>query len=212
MSGTLADLHPTPEDLAELAEVLSEVEAESYGPAGLDAYSYDDAGPDGLDYGDPDDPATYEQAALSSGGYDVLSDITASIELANQRALARQALERQPLPRRSEDRMAALLARAAAGSYDLSQPQEHGCGPLDEFGRCAGRYHDGGCFETYRGEVATGSARGAEAWRATLLANHQAAIELANAQGELDREVDGALAGPDDAGTYHAMRAVLGLG
>lgn len=62
---------------------------------------------------------------------------------------------------RSEDRMARIMAKAGAGLYDGQQQDftaeaagveillangGHGpCGPLDDFGRCASRYHELGC-------------------------------------------------------------------
>lgn len=183
-AASIADLDPTPDELADLADVLAEV------------------GDDGLDDGDDDGSAQ-------------LAAISEAIELSNARRLAREREDGQPVPRRSEDRIAHLLKRVEHGTYtELAQADDgaHGCGPLDEFGRCSSPFHSGYCYETFRGESATGSAQAAEAWRSTLLGNQQAAIELANAQAELDAEVDEALAGPNDLASYHAMRGILGLG
>ncbi len=202
---TLADLNPSPEELAELADVLGEVEADGW----------DDADPGYYGELDPETGLPPELAnTYGQGSYDVLSAVSDSIELANQRAAAAAELSAVPLPRRSEDRMAQLLDRAAAGMYDLSTPDgsTHGCGPLDEFGRCSSPFHAGECFETFRGEPIGSTPEAMDAWRDTLLSNGRAAVELANANTELAMQADETLAGPNDLATYHAMRQLLGIG
>lgn len=208
MSGysTLADLDPSPEELGVLAEVLGEVEADSW----------DDADPGYYGELDPETGLPPELANVyGQDSYDVLTAVSDSIELANQRAAAAAELSAVPLPRRSEDRLAQLLDRTAAGMYDLSTPDgtEPVCGQgRDEFGRCRAKYHDAACMEVFRGEPTAGSAQAMDAWRDTLLSNGRAAIELANASAELDAQADEALNGPNDLATYHAMRQLLGIG
>jgi hypothetical protein len=75
------------------------------------------------------------------------------------------------------------MGRVAEGSYvpgQLYRPAapSHGCGPLDEFGRCSSRFHSGSCYETSRQEAAVGSAESVEAWNRALLRNQAIKADL----------------------------------
>lgn len=208
-----ADLDPSPQELADLDEVLAEVDAGDGLPPGEDYGPWDDE--TGLDpqTGLPPELANVYDAELGRG--DQLGAISAAIELANGQAQARHELSGQPLARKAEDRLAQLLDRAGSGFYtDLSNDDgtEPACGAgRDEFGRCRARFHSGECFETFRGEPIASSPETQDAWRSTLLANHQVAIELSNAQDALDA-ADAELGGPADQATYRQMRQILRLG
>ncbi len=147
-TGTLND-----QELAELIEAVSEADA------GLR---------DGGELGDDELEAMMQAAESGRDWHDAAAGFDAAF---NARAAADQAREaaRAELDmldvirpaRRSEDKAARVMARAAAGLYDGQQQDftaeqagieitlangGHGpCGPLDDFGRCASRYHQLGC-------------------------------------------------------------------
>jgi hypothetical protein len=101
------------------------------------------------------------------------------------------------------------MGRIAEGSYVPGvayRPPEpsHGCGPLDEFGRCSSRFHSGSCYETSRQEAAVGSAESVEAWNRALLRNQAIRQDL--------DEVTGALDDPGPGPASGALMRELGLG
>ena len=214
----LADLSPTDAELADLADVMMDLGdvdglAELFSEMdGADPGSYLDG------YTDPDLQAELDaaEAELANAGYE-LASLDLSQPLPNLAAAdaARYAEDAAGMPWASEDRTAYLLDRIERGTYtpgaDLSNAS-HGCGPLDDFGRCSSRFHDALCFETARGEAATGSAVAIEAWRDTLLSGHQAASAVQLANEQLAGAADAAASQVHDQGTYAAMRGILGLG
>ena len=99
----------------------------------------------------------------SFGEFDAAFTQRAAAEQARQDAISAALVEDTLHPaRRDEDRMARIMARAGQGVYDgqqaasftaeqagievlLSNGGAGPCGPLDDFGRCASRYHELGC-------------------------------------------------------------------
>jgi hypothetical protein len=220
-----ADLRPTEGELYALVDALGEVASEDPGgrwdpPPGEDDGPWDDEAALAAEM----DSAMID---LANSGYDLdqLAGINETIELSTTAEALRQAEDAEDalaLRPKFEDKLARAIDRLSRGTYlpagmyaqgrDASgQFASHGCGPLDDFGRCSSRYHAGECFETFRGEAATGTAAAIDAWRGTLLSNYQAAVELSNAQADLDAQTEAALSGPNDVETYQAMRGILGL-
>jgi hypothetical protein len=190
-SSAYADLLPTQQELDALGQIIEEIRAEEIGE---------------LPGGDWDG-----DAALSS-----LEDTGQLVDLAYASEAARQAEDAVPPRRTSEERFSRALDRIAAGSYTLAnyyrEPEpSHGCGPLDEFGRCSARYHSGSCFETVRGEPAVAGGEGSDAWNRTLLSNPTSA-DVTLAREDLASWEDLMDSSPADTGTYQHMRAVLGIG
>ena len=117
--------------------------------------------------------------------------------------------------------MAHLIDRASRGTYtehpafraaaDLANGEPiHGCGPLDEFGRCGSQFHSAYCFETVRTSAATGNHEAASQWRDALLSNTRTAIELASRTGpDFDDLLEDP--GPHDQATYQRMRELMGI-
>jgi hypothetical protein len=194
LNGTYADLGPTQEELAALAEVIDEVMAEELG---------------GL-------PGDDDGAALAN-----LYGASDRIDLAYAAEQQRQAEDGLPLPRRSEDRTEWLLSRASRGTYTpptmyrapLDMSQSSACDAhQDEFGRCGARFHDAGCVETVRSSAATGSAQAAESWVRTLAnAPSSADVELARADLVSPDDLFGP-DGPSDLDTLARARQLLGIG
>jgi hypothetical protein len=137
----LADLDPTEAEIAVLNEVLGE----------LGGY------PPGYEPPDDDDPGDgpwHDSPALAyEYGEDAdLAEIGGMIDLAHYSEQQRLEEDAEPLPRKAEDRMTHLIDRASRGTYtehpafraaaDLANGEPiHGCGPLDEFGRCGSQFH-----------------------------------------------------------------------
>ena len=168
---------------------------------------------------DPDLQAELDaaEAELAAAGY-ALGSLPAGQPLPDLGAAEAQRLaeDAQGMPMDTEARTAYLLGRIERGTYTPPQPADdaaHGCGPLDDFGRCSARFHDAYCFETARGEAVNGASPEAmDAWRGALLSGHQAAAALQLANGQLAAQTAAAASRVHDTGTYQAMRAVLGLG
>jgi len=186
----LADLLPTDEELAALAELIEEIQAGE-----LDALPGED------------------EAELA--GY---ADVGQLVDLAYANEQQRQAEDATPLPRRSEDRTEWLLSRATRGTLTpgpmfRTPDPSHGCdGAIDEFGRCASRYHHS-CMEPVRQSAATSTAEVAQRWRDTLLSTPSSAdVALAGEDLLSPDDLFGPGTGPTDLETYQHMKAVLGIG
>jgi hypothetical protein len=199
----LADLQPSEAELAELADVMAEIEAE-------------EALPD--DYGPWDDSADLSNVYDYSGAFAAV-DAAGEAEAQRLAEDVEAALERRPS---FQTRMDRALDRIGRGTYTTPayyrEPEpSYGCGQgYDDFGRCAARFHQASCLETARGEAATGSARAVEAWNHTLLANQEAApIDLAAPALDTSWEdllgPDGGPGAPADLETLNAMREMLGI-
>ncbi len=153
-AGAQADATLNDRELAELMDAISEAEAEDYADDSADELS--DAELNAL------------IAAAERDEHDAFTDFDAAFTARQQaeqdRADARAAaiLEDTLHPvHRQEDKIARAMHRAAQGVYDGQQADftaeqagveillangGHGpCGPLDDFGRCASRYHELGC-------------------------------------------------------------------
>jgi hypothetical protein len=192
-----ADLDPTPEELADLDEVLDEIEAEE--AAGL------------LDDDELPGEGPWQDAY---GPEPTLEGLSATLGSAQGNEAARQSWEGVPLPRTSEERFAQAMGRVAEGSYVpgvMYRPPEpsHGCGTLDEFGRCAARYHTSPtCMQADAAAAAAGGGESSDAWRRALLRNQETASALAEASAVLD---DGGPGGPASPGAYEQIAQHLGL-
>jgi hypothetical protein len=193
-SSAYADLGPTQAELDTLDQVIQEVLAGELGALP----------------GDDEDGPWHDQAALA--GY--ASD---RIDLAYASEQQRQAEDGLPLPRLAEDRIEILLSRASRGTYTpppvFREPgPSHGCGTVDEFGRCSARYHQGHCMETLRGSAATGDHTAARAWSQALLSNPSAAgVTLARADLQSWDDLLDPGTGPTDTETLAVMRRQLGI-
>jgi hypothetical protein len=84
----------------------------------------------------------------------------------------------------------------------------YGCGTLDDFGRCAARFHEATCMQADSAAAAVGGGESSEAWVRTVLGNQETASALAEASEVLD---DDGPEGPADPAAYEAMREHLGL-
>lgn len=216
MSGYgLAGLDATDAELADLADVLTELgdadglgEMYDDGPADPDGYELEDALAAEVEAA---------EAELSNSGYDLsqLADVGATIDLSTATAAQRHAEDAQGMPAETEARTAHLLSRVERGTYTPPQHDDASgsCGPRDDFGRCAARYHDAGCLTVLAAEAANGSAESALAWRQQLLSNHGStrALQLANEQLAVQDESAGAAIVRSSA-AYQGMRGILGIG
>jgi hypothetical protein len=189
-----ADLDPTPEELADLDEVLDEIELEE--AAGL------------LDEDDelPGEAPWQDQAAEFEA-------LEATLDAQQGSEQLRHSYEGLPLPRTSEERFAQAMGRVAEGSYTpgpMYRPPEpsHGCGTLDDFGRCSARFHEATCMQADSSAAAVGGGEASGAWVRTLLGNQETASALAEASEVLGDVPSG---GPADPAAYEAMREHLGL-
>ena len=118
----------------------------------------------GLLDGDGTEAPTYDDPGYSAAAeqFDSAFNARVAADQARQDAISAAILEDTLHPaRREEDKIARIMHRAADGVYDgqqmaFSSEQAgveillanggHGpCGPLDDFGRCASRYHELGC-------------------------------------------------------------------
>jgi hypothetical protein len=208
----LADLLPTEHELAELAEVMAEIE---------------DEGDDG--YGPWDDQAdlsnVYDYSGLGRAA--AALDATMDAEAGRLGEDIQDAIAGTRRPK-FEDKRARAFDRLARGSYAPSgvyaMARDGGgafasgaCGDdLDAFGRCASCFHQVGCREVTRQEAAVGSARAVEAWRDQLLANQETSgIGLAAPALDTSWEdllgQDGGPGVPADWSTIAEMRRILGL-
>jgi hypothetical protein len=167
----LADLEPTGDERRALDEVLGEVEWEEV--AGLPPGGDDDEpgaeGPwdDQLGQLEAIGETLDETHALD--GQRIGEDIVAELDRRpNDEAKLARALRRiesgtytEP-PQLRGDPAAAAAARDPLGRWASA------CGDLDDFGRCAARYHDPSCHVVTEEAAATGTTAEAEAWNATL--------------------------------------------
>jgi hypothetical protein len=204
-----ADLNPTPAELAALDEAIAEVDTDEilYGTP-------EDGGDD-----DPDGP-WHDGTGLSLEDYglteiDQMLSQQATLDRQRQAEDDADAARRRPL---FGDKIERALDRISRGTYlpppgpadRDSQGRYTGraCGDgLDDFGRCASRYHRAECLEVRRGAAATGSAESVDAWNATLRGNAGAARALLAARGEQDGQGEQ----PHDHTTLAAMRAQMGI-
>jgi hypothetical protein len=190
-----SDLQPTPEELADVDAVLDEVEA-------LEELGMLDDDPDGEGFGPWDDQAAQ------------LADLNATLDASAASEQLRLSYDGLPLPRTSEERFAQALGRIAEGSYTpgtMYRPPEpsHGCGTVDEYGRCSARYHTSPtCMEADSSAAAAGGGEATEAWVRTLLRNQETASALSDASAALDDVPPG---GPADPVAYEAIREHLGV-
>jgi hypothetical protein len=183
-----ADLDPTPEELADLDDVLDEVDALEAGGM-LDDEEFG--------------PWQDEQAPPD------VSSLNATLDGIQHNEQLRQSYEGLPLPKGDEARFAQALGRIAEGSYvpgpmyRAPQPS-HGCGTLDEFGRCSARYHTSPtCMQADAHAAAAGGGESTETWVGTLLGNQ----EVSDALGEQTEALDA----PEDPDGTWALRERLGL-
>jgi hypothetical protein len=169
-----SDLQPTPEELADVDAVLDEVEA-------LEELGLLDDDPDGEGFG----PWQDDQAAQ-------LEDLNATLDVQQGSEQLRQSYDGLPLPRTSGERFAQALGRVAEGSYTpgvmYREPEpSHGCGTLDEYGRCSARYHTSPtCLQADSSAAAVGGGEATEAWNRTLLENQAIADALDEETAALD--------------------------
>jgi hypothetical protein len=126
-----ADVSLSPQELDDLISAIAETDAEGYGP--------DFSG--------------------AAGEFDAAFSARTRADAAREQA--RAALDALPPAVRQEDKVARAISRAGHGLYDgqqmsfaaeqaaveiiLSNGGNGPCGPVDEFGRCASRYHDLEC-------------------------------------------------------------------
>ena len=110
---------------------------------------------------DPYDDIDAILAATVPQDYSGLAEFGQAFELANTAELIRQEQDAAPLPVRTEDRIAAALARWADGTYtpegqyarEFASPAQGGVtgmatcrdGSADEFGYCRNMHHEAGC-------------------------------------------------------------------
>ena len=172
----LEGLDPTPEERLAFYEALDEVEAEE--AAGL--------------YGDDDDGAGSWHDQLHAIGESLDDAYGTSAAVAAEDEEDAEWLATRPS---AEDRLARAISRIEAGTYTppgfFRPPRDIGgglalsCGEaLDDFGRCASRFHQAGCMTVTEGAAATGDATAAEAWNATLR-GMPSAVDVAAAAAEL---------------------------
>jgi hypothetical protein len=205
-AASLAGLDPSPDELADLADVLAEMDIYP-----VELYSGDE---------DQDDAAGL---AYEYGDGADLESIGAVVDLANLTEQQRLAEDELELPARAEDRTAWLLDRVARHTYtppdyyrdptDLAGGDPgYGCGIYDtETGRCSARYHQATCIETTRQSAATSDHEAVSQFRDVLMAGTRTAVELANRTGPGfdDLRED---PGPADVETLAEMRRILGIG
>jgi hypothetical protein len=162
-----ADLDPDPYEMLMLEEALAEADAE-------EAAGYGDPG-DGDPDPDPDGGDGTWQAAMERAG--AALDDSAARDAQRLAEDVGDAIGGRPP--RDEVRAARALRRIESGTY--TQPEQLrpardagglfavSCGEaLDEFGRCASRFHDPSCHTVAEAAAANGSHAEAEAWAAQL--------------------------------------------
>jgi hypothetical protein len=192
----LSGLDASPEELDALDEVIAEVEAEE--AAGM------------LDDDGELPPEGPWQDAYGPGP--TIEGLSAMLDASAESEQLRQAYEDVSLPRTAEERFALALGRIAEGSYTpgaMYRPPEpsHGCGTLDEYGRCSARYHTSPtCLQADAAAAAVGGGEATGAWNAALLRNQETAEVLGVA-----REVMDELDAPGDPDGTWALREQLGL-
>jgi hypothetical protein len=178
----LEGLDADPYEREVLREVLAEADAEE--AAGL----YADPEPRYTGpYGGPGDSA--ELAQLAAAGQ-ALDDRHAADA---QRLLAEvtDGLERRPSAERI---LARAIERIADGTYTPPPGAQqapargaggrfgHVCGPVDDIGGCAARYHAAGCVNVTASAAASGSFADVEAWNTAVRGHTSAADVTAAAQ------------------------------
>ena len=146
----ITEADATPAEAQAIREVLAEVDAGDPPP--------DPYGP----WDDFNDAAAQMDAAHAADAQRLAEDVSAELD---RRPSAEVKIERAM--RRIEagtytEPAAFQPARDAGGHYS------HACGPLDDTGRCASRYHDPGCSVVIAAAAATGDATAAEQWALTL--------------------------------------------
>jgi hypothetical protein len=152
----LADLDPTDWEREQVAQALEEVAAEGTSSADWPA--------------EPDGPW--------HDSLPQLDDAFATMDRAHQLDGVRRAediaaqLDRRPS---AEDVLARDMRRVEAGTftepvYDPYDSAASACdGQLDDFGRCASRFHARDCHQVMEAAAATGDAEAAQAWRGVML-------------------------------------------
>ena len=207
VAALLEDIGATPAEQQHLREVLAEVEAEeAYGEPAPDPY----------------------------GPWDDFNTATAAMDRTHEldaQRLAEDVADQIPdrRPPSDEVKLARALRRIEAGTYtepeqfrgDPAARDAYGqfasaCGPPDDFGRCASRYHDPACGAVIAAAAATGDATEAEAWALTLRNRPPDpgalgySAELAEPSGPEDTFADLLAPRSADPATVHArMLAVL---
>lgn len=147
-------------ELAELMDAISEAEAEGWTD---DSGELSDAELADLMAAAEGDAVRYnEDFTDAAADFDAAFSARAQADADRADAISAALVEDTLHPaRRSEDKLARIMHRAAQGVYsgqqaDFSAEQAgveillanggHGpCGPLDDFGRCSSRYHELGC-------------------------------------------------------------------
>lgn len=124
---------------------------------------------------DPEGPWRDDAAQLAAAGRAVDFSYAAEAARASENAGDRAFLRRRP---NDEDKLARALQRIQRGTYtelaqfrpapDADSRYDLACGDLDDFGRCAARYHQAGCHQVIECAAATGDAQAASAWRDVL--------------------------------------------
>jgi hypothetical protein len=172
-----AGLDADPWELQQLEEVLGEVGAEGYeDPGGGDP--------------DEDEDGPWHDRLMEQAGA-ALGDSAAR----DAQRLAEDVSDSLALRPSAEVKAARALQRIEAGTYtrpatlrparDSEGLFSVSCGEaVDDFGRCASRFHQPDCHVIMESAAATGSYEEAEAWNATL--NGQpSAVDVAGAQAQL---------------------------
>ena len=163
----LEGLDVTPEERFEFLRAVAETDAEEAGVP----YGDEDDGPwhDGSEMDQLEAIGGQLDARRDLNGTRVGEDIVAQLDRrpTDEARLAR-ALPRIEAGTYTEDPYFRGDPAAAAAARDPLGRWQAACGPLDDFGRCAARYHDPDCHTTVESAAARGSYAEVEAWNATL--------------------------------------------
>jgi hypothetical protein len=167
----LAGLDATPEERRALDEALADVEwdeAVAASEAGEDGPWHDQAGGYGGD----------DQARLAAVGETVDDSYGRAAAVAAEDDEDEQWYARRPS---GEDKLARAMGRIGRDSYtppayfraapDARDPLGRyaaACGALDDYGRCASRFHAAGCHVITDEAASTSTAEAVEAWNDTL--------------------------------------------
>jgi hypothetical protein len=185
----------TPWEREQLREVLAEVDGGGWGRPGPGPYGGDGDGPW------HDQAGTLEEASAA------LDDTYAR----NARRLAEDVTDSLDKRPNDEVRLARALDRIADGTYTppayfrpAAAPTGrwgYPCGPADDLGGCAARYHRPGCSTLMVTDAGNGSFEDAEAWNAVVrghLPPAGADADLANPGEPVPWEPDGGFGSFDD--------------